>query len=143
MKEPNWKNLAMINDGVIVKKSDIPNSGLGLFANRFFKKNEWITIYDGESITRTQAKCKKNVSHIASRDGVIVDGLKLPLDGRGGGSFSNCSKTQSMSNAIITSYLGILLLKATKDIEVDSEILVYYGRRGFLLSISSEDGSPS
>lgn len=139
MKQPNWTILATINDGIIVKTSEIPNAGLGLFAERVFKKNEWITIYDGESITRNEAY-KRNVSHMASRDGVIIDGLKSPIQGRGGGSFSNCSHRQNTSNATIIAWLGILLLKATKNIDVNSEILVYYGKRGFILSNAASTG---
>lgn len=134
MKQPNWNELSTVGKGVYVKESTLLNAGLGLFAEKDFHKGDWITIYDGQNITRENAKKILLPSHVAARDGVLVDGLKEPIIGRGGGSFSNSSTLKKYSNAEIEAWLGVLLIRATMLIPKNSEIFVYYGKRGFLLS---------
>lgn len=135
MKPP--KNVAVIGNGVHVSASGIPDAGFGLFASRRFKRGEWITLYDGEVVTRKEAWRRDVRSHIASRDGTIVDGIKTPRVGRGGGSFANCSLNAKSANAVICAWLGLLFVKAVCAIETNQEITVYYGRRGLALSCHS------
>jgi len=47
--------ISTIGNGVIVKSSDIPGGGYGLFADRDFEKNEPITFYDGKIIDHKEA----------------------------------------------------------------------------------------
>lgn len=59
--------MSTIGNGVIVKTSNIPNAGLGLFATRDFEKNEPITFMDGKIIDRNQAlklRQEKKATHI-------------------------------------------------------------------------------
>lgn len=95
-----------IGNGVNVLPSTIKNAGNGLFALRFFRKNEFITLYDGEHMTRKEAWARESLTHMASREGIIVDGLKVPVQGRGGGSFANGCVTRKQSNAEIVANLG-------------------------------------
>lgn len=127
-------SLSTVGDGVCVLPSSIPDSGLGLFAGREFGRGEYITLYEGDSLTRKEAWSRDVLSHMASREGVFVDGLKHPVPGRGGGSFSNSSRREKDANASLVAWLGLLLLRAKRDISAGEEILVYYGRRGFQIS---------
>lgn len=130
-------DLCTIDDGIYVKESDILNAGYGLFAAQFFDKNTYITLYDGENITRKEAWNRQRLSHMASREGIFVDGLKSPVKGRGGGSFSNGAYLKKHANAEIVAWLGYLIIKSTKQIMKDEEIIVFYGRRGFQISVLS------
>ena len=125
--------LSTINNGVYIKQSNIENAGYGLFAQRNFEKNQHITLYDGEVLTKKEAGTRE-LSHMASREGVVVDGLKKPIQGRGGGSFCNSASYQKYANAEIVAWLGYLIIKSKKYICKDEEILVFYGRRGFKLA---------
>ena len=50
-----WQHLRK-HDGLRVKKSTISNAGLGLFAERQFKKGERIARYTGDTMTRKQQR---------------------------------------------------------------------------------------
>lgn len=124
-------SLATIGGGVEVKPSTISGAGNGLFAKRRFRRGEYITLYEGELLTRRVAKLRPILTHMASREGIVIDGLKEPIRGRGGGSFANGARRVCDTNAQICAYLGLLVLRARADIGIDSEIIVCYGRRGF------------
>ena len=126
--------LCTIGNGVEVRQSGIPNAGFGLFACKDFQKNEYITLYDGETMTRATAWKQKCVSHMATKEGITVDGLKVPIIGRGGGSFANSSMSVRTANAEICAWLGYLLIKSKQSIMKGEEIKVFYGRRGFQIS---------
>lgn len=128
--------LSTVGDGVFVQPSKIPKAGNGLYVSRPFKKGEYITLYDGETITRREAWSRSVLSHMATREGVTVDGLKDPIWGRGGGSFANASLLKSGANAELVAWLGLIVVRAVRPIDAWEEVLVYYGRRGFLLSCS-------
>ena len=127
--------LSTVENGVYVANSRIECAGNGLFASKYFKRGEYITLYDGETLTKKQAWKRPCLTHMAGREGVIVDGLKQPIVGRGGGSFANGSQLYHDSNAKIVAWLGYLVLRAKTNIEPDNEIIVHYGRRGFLLAM--------
>lgn len=100
------QSLHVLGDGgVLLRQSNIPNAGLGLFANRSFKPCEPITAYTGESVTHQEAiKRRKQGAashlrrHIALR--FAIDGSRAPdgmpivdasqqMQGRGVGAFAN------------------------------------------------------
>ena len=126
--------LATIGDGVDVCESLIANAGRGLFATRSFKKNQLITTYDGQVITMKEARTRSRQTHLASREGIVIDGITVPAKGCGGGSFANGEPLLKHSNAKIVAILGILALKSTRAIEPWEEIVVHYGRRGFRIA---------
>jgi hypothetical protein len=144
-------SVACIGDGVHVKTSTIPGAGLGLFATRNFKKNELITEYDGRIIDNKTAKqVQKNhpgqsFHFVALSLGrTVIDGIKTPIPGRGGASFTNDSMNNPPYNAkFFRTYkvmpdlpdhrtglteLTRLFLKATRDITKGEEIFVDYNR---------------
>lgn len=120
-----------IGDTVYVSDSRIPNAGLGLFAMKPFAKNAVITSYDGESITYKEARNRPVQTHMASREGIFIDGLKIPREKAGGGSFANGSVLRKHANATIVAQLGNLMVRADRNIAHDEEIIIHYGRRGF------------
>ena len=130
--------MTSVENGLIVKKSLIPNGGLGLFATRTFKRREHLTQYDGETLTRQEARKRPLQTHMASREGIIIDGLKVPAATSGGGSFANGSPLARESNAKIVADLGTLHVYCTKDILTGDEVIIHYGRRGFEVACGHE-----
>lgn len=130
--------MTTIENGLIVKNSLIPSAGLGLFATRIFKRREHLTQYDGETLTRQEARNRPLQTHMASRDGVTIDGLKVPIATLGGGSFANGSPLARKSNAKIVAKLGTLQVYCTKDILPGDEVIIHYGRRGFEIACGHE-----
>jgi hypothetical protein len=127
--------LATIDNGVRVAPSRIPEAGNGLFAAATFSRNSYITLYDGETLTAKEAWSRPLLTHMAGREGVVVDGIKRPISGRGGGSFANASRLSRDANAEIVAWLGLLVLRAKRTILDGEEIFVHYGRRGFALAM--------
>lgn len=123
-----------IGESVSVSKSLLPGAGLGLFAAQAFKKNTYITMYSGESITFAEARKRRVQTHMATREGVIIDGVRKPIEGIGGGSFANGSPLFKNSNAKIVGQLGNLIVRSTRSIESGEEIIIHYGRRGFQIA---------
>ncbi len=66
---------------------------------------------------------------MCTREGVTVDGLKTPIPGRGGGSFSNTSIFKKKANAEIIGNLGNIMLRALIDININDEIFVFYTQK--------------
>ena len=154
VKKENCKDtknaVASIGYGIQVKPSTIPNAGLGLFATKNFKKNELITEYDGRIIDNETAKEVQRTNLLASFHFVgltlghsVIDGIKIPILGRGGASFANDSMNHPPYNAkffrtnILMSdlpdqrtgnlELTRLFLKALRNIAKGEEIFVDYG----------------
>jgi hypothetical protein len=132
-----------IGDGLEVKESRIPGAGNGLFATTDFLRNDVITLYEGEWISRAKA-LRRPPTHSKTifRD-LVIDGLKVPEMGRGGGSFINDPQKKSMYNAELVPVdhpvikkrmlfmdMGVYV-RATKWIGPGDEIYVRYGRGGF------------
>ena len=127
-------DLYTVSNGIEVRLSNIREAGNGLFATRSFRRGEYITLYDGEIISRREAWSRSVKTHMASREGIFVDGLKQPILLRGGGSFANSSNCEKDANASICANLGKLVVRAQKNVEIDEEILVFYGRRGMQIA---------
>ena len=126
MKFVDPMSLSSINDGVYVKKSQIPDAGNGLYAQKLFHRGDFITLYDGALCSRREAWGKKILTHMCAREGVYVDGLKTPIPGRGGGSFANSTAFKKDANAIIVANLGNIMLRCLKQINPNDEIFVFY-----------------
>jgi SET domain-containing protein len=128
---------------VRVGESKISGAGGGLFAVRDFPKRTIITEYDGTLISHADAKTRraanpKDASHMRSVDPlhVVVDGLRTPETGRGGGSFANHSDNPNAKfkkddrpsglGGSLTA-LGRMFLVALQDVQSGDEITVKYG----------------
>ena len=143
-------NSSVIDNGVEIKRSNIPNAGLGLFASKKFSKGDTVTEYDGVIIDRNtamQLREDRKDTHIVALtvQHSAIDGLKKQISGRGGASFANdindtkdYNVTFCRTSKIIPGLpdtrtgtftdLTRVFLKATKDINPGEEIYVNYGK---------------
>ena len=124
----------LIGSGVDIRTSNIPSAGLGLFATRFFPKSHIVTEYIGNVLTRKEALALSSYTHLIGRNGTIIDGIRIPVSGLGGGSFANGATLLRHSNAIAIECLNRIFIQAIVDIEADEEIILHYGRRGFVIA---------
>ena len=125
---------ATVGSGVTVHESNIANAGLGLFAMRLFVKNAIITEYAGTNVSRQEAFKLPSYTHLASRNGTIIDGIRTPQNGVGGGSFANGAPLLKHSNAVLVDKDDKIFVKAIREIAIGQEIIVHYGRRGFVIA---------
>ena len=89
---------ATVGNGVSVRQSKIRGAGNGLFATMGFAQSDVVTQYAGQHLSRTQADAVTNRSHMVSKGGgaaTFVNGLKTPVNGRGGASFANDPRTSN------------------------------------------------
>jgi SET domain-containing protein len=147
--------VSTIGDGIEIKESTIPDSGNGLFVTKDFKKNDWITFYDGKEITREEAQSLKErgeQSHVRSLDinRTAIDGLRIPEYGRGGASFANHKEGEHANSAFrkewiekkkkgITKTGNVIILVAKRDIKKGEEVFVDYGKDYWKLAKKKEE----
>ena len=128
------KEVAHIKQGLVVQQSNIPDAGKGLFTTIEFSKNEYITFYDGELITREEAlerRRRGQDSHIRSNAvlGDCIDGYtgqSIP-DGSGGASIAN-HQAPPTANSRYDSRNGVTWLRANRNIRVGEEVTCDYGK---------------
>ena len=85
----DWGNI--LNRKVVVRKSELPGAGRGLFAGITFKPNDVITLYGGALLTERQAREKESepgghdyMLRISAKDGsalAFVDGRQFSVEG--------------------------------------------------------------
>lgn len=128
-----WQH-SMIDYGVKTRLSTIPGAGIGLFAVRIIYEGELIVPYDGENITRECLDMRypndgTGPYSVAAADNIIKDAAcQRSLGSMANGLFENgASLPEDHHNAIIIENNEGLWLRATKDIEEDEEIFVFYG----------------
>ena len=158
--------VAVIGEGVEIKKSSIIGADRGLFASRAFSRNEVITEYDGEVISTHEASARRarnGPGHLKTLlpQFAVLDGNIVPEAGRGGGSFANdigfdvvehtYTRNHPRHNAVYThrvlpipskrtgiAVLGSVWLKAMRDIREGEEIFVSYGK-GFWAAAATNE----
>jgi hypothetical protein len=140
----------VIGRGLDVRPSSIQGAGNGLWTTRAFKKHSFVTQYSGTVVTGDRAikaileEHKEAVqleggedvhSHTLSvnRHELILGYKHFPApSGRGGGSYANdggpARNNTVYHNIGLVTGQEFVVLKATKDIEPDTEVLVSYGR---------------
>lgn len=133
-----------IGEGLYVKKSTLPEAGLGLFVSSPIRKNQMFTRYEGKLIDNKEAlqlRQQNKASHIKTLAHGFnhIDGIQVPLIGCGGGSFANDGRNKKINNA---TYIRIfnkkeakdeIYLKALRDIQIDEEVFVSYGKNYWIL----------
>lgn len=125
-----------------IRKSTIPEAGLGLFAYNpkledndiVFRKDDYIGPYHGEVITeeemvkryqKTQEDIVVNCPYlICTSDGTLVDGAII----RGPIIYANDGKEKKKCNAIFIDEGGKVHAIATKTIRQNEEIFIHYGK---------------
>lgn len=132
-KIPNTKayltsTLSTVSFGVLVERA--PHLGWALKAQRLFPKNSYITQYEGSVITKNETLQDGGDSDRTHYFGLgstlVIDGLKDPVRGRGGGSFANHS---DQPNAVYFKLGGVVYLRAKSEILPGQWITVSYGDR--------------
>ena len=115
--------------GVIVERA--PHFGWAVKADRHFPKNSYITQYEGVFMTReesmTQTSTGVERTHffgISTK--LVIDGLRVPVLGRGAASFANHS---SSPNAYYYKLGSDVFIRSTMDINRGQWITVSYGCR--------------
>lgn len=124
-----------VGHGLEVKPSTISGAGMGLFCTQAFKRNSYITFYDGETITRGQAlerRSRGKDTHIRSVGlmGDCIDGYTgaTVRPGCGGASLANDGLLPEKNNCRLENSNGIAWLRANQDISVGEELLCSYGK---------------
>lgn len=111
-----------IGDGVAVDWTPI---GWSLRTTRAFARGEVITQYCGRLLSRKEASHTTRTSHLCSTRGrgEVIDGLKRPIRGVGGGSFANHSDNP---NARILRTVQGVFLQATSLLSPGQTITIRY-----------------
>jgi SET domain-containing protein len=128
-------DVCTIDHGLEVKTSTIAGAGMGLFSTEEFKRNSYITFYDGEAITRSQAlerRRRGKDTHIRSVGlmGDCIDGYTGATirAGCGGASIANDGQLPDRNNCRLENKNGIAWLRANRDISSGEELLCSYGK---------------
>lgn len=135
----NLDNVPYIGNGVSVAPSGIPNAGNGLFAERAFCRGDVVTFMDGYTLSDRDVRDREphQLSHVRTlmTHFLVIDGLKEPFEGAGGGSFANDSLCPKRNNARfetwrcddLSRFNTVIVLRAKRDISRGEEIFVSYG----------------
>ena len=110
-----------------IKKSGVPNGGLGLYTTERIRKGKSIGKYKGEKMSRAQVDARYRGKR---GDYVLCKSKKKCIDGRKSNSsavrFVNDSRgTKKRNNTKLT---GSFTAKATRNIPQNSELFAAYGR---------------
>ena len=127
---------ATVDNGLLVRPSTIEGAGSGLFADRDFARHEIITKYEGPiaMVPKTRPP-KHEMSHWASLipSQWVVQGLRAPVTGKGGGSFINHVASRANAEFVKNNEAGHrfygVYIKARRPIKKGEEIFLTYGRR--------------
>ena len=129
-----------IGSGIEVKESKIIKAGRGLFATKTFEKGSWITSFEGNVISHTEAIAKRLADQaqyivMCERGRVALDCFPKVVGGKAGGQFANHSTSQNNAKLVLLYNPKTLLswpfLQATKRIESGEEITYNYGKGAF------------
>jgi hypothetical protein len=118
---------ATVGYGVSVQPQ--PGMGQGLVARQIFLKNDIVTQYEGELITRNEADTPGfNATHVYSFGKLCIDGFKDReiAKGYGGGSFANHDSVNP-NVRYVHDELGNVFLVATTTIAIGDFIMADYG----------------
>ena len=146
--DPNFRNVAesrrrrttypgaTVDHGLLVRPSTIEGAGSGLFADRDFARNEIITKYEGPIAMVPKVRPPKHeMSHWASLipNHWVVQGLRAPVSGKGGGSFINHVASRANAEFVKNNEAGHpfygVYIKARRPIKKGEEIFLTYGRK--------------
>ena len=123
--------------GLSIKKSRLPNSGNGLFAEKPFKKGEVVAMYSSEETKDPENDEDKSGYGWTTKKGYIVDAASTQS---GMGRWSNMCRKQNQRSKLCkgNNVIGVtsrnpvkVQFKALKNIQRGDEIYVSYGRDYF------------
>lgn len=121
-------------DYLYIQKSQIENSGNGLFTAIEIYKEEIISIFKGKIITNTEAesivKLNKDKYFINLLDGTILDSNTVDCFAKYANDSNGFIKSKYKNNSKITlDESNNVCLVATKNIQSNEEIFCSYGKR--------------
>lgn len=121
-------------DYLYIQKSQIENSGNGLFTAIEIYKEEIISIFKGKIITNTEAesivKLNKDKYFINLLDGTILDSNTVDCFAKYANDSNGFIKSKYKNNSKITlDESNNVCLIATKNIKSNEEIFCSYGKR--------------
>lgn len=123
--------------GLSIKKSRLPNSGNGLFAEKDFKKKEIVALYGDKETREAETDEEKSGYGWETKKGWIVDGASTQS---GMGRWANMCRQQNVKGRlckgnnvkyVISRNPFKVRYKALKNIKRGEEIYVSYGRDYF------------
>jgi hypothetical protein len=98
-----------------------------LFARFLISSGTHITEYAGDSVKSGSMLLVQ--THMTAVEGLVIDGLKEPVHGRGMASFAQHADVGS-ENAKLVGIGGIVVLVATSPIQPGHEVTINYGSIG-------------
>lgn len=121
-------------DYLYIQKSQIENSGNGLFSAIEIYKEEIISIFNGKIITNTEAesivKLNEDKYFINLLDGTILDSNTVDCFAKYANDSNGFIKSKYKNNSKITlDESNNVCLVATKNIKSNEEIFCSYGKR--------------
>lgn len=122
------------DDYLYIQKSQIENSGNGLFTAIEIYKDEIISIFKGKIITNTEAesivKLNEDKYFINLLDGTILDSNTVDCFAKYANDSNGFIKSKYKNNSKITlDDANNVCLVATKNIKSNEEIFCSYGKR--------------
>lgn len=118
--------------GLSVRKSNVPNAGLGLFAERTFKKDEQIARYGGEILTTAQYDKRYNADAMGAYgvqldDNRVIDARKTTAGVARYACDYHGSHKKPNAEYVADDEAGEVWIVATRAIKKGDEILTDYG----------------
>ena len=118
-----------------IKKSQIPNAGSGLWAEKNFKRGEDIVLYDGEKVTwkecerRNRAQPGMGSYYLFVSKTKCIDAQHTPsAKGRYANDAKGLTRLEGLrNNARYEVVKGQVFIKASRNIKAGEEIFVSYG----------------
>ncbi|KAL8569977.1 hypothetical protein ACOMHN_056409 [Nucella lapillus] len=130
--------------GLEVRKSGIPNAGLGAFATQLFPTRSRFGPYQGRRVTDPDiAHASGYCWQISSDEGYSYFVDAKDCKAANWMTYVNCARTRAEQNVTAYQHCGEVYYRAHCDIQPGTEILMWYGREyGKELGIIREEDEP-
>ncbi|CAB4020400.1 zinc finger 2 homolog, partial [Paramuricea clavata] len=117
-------------ENLYVKPSTIPEAGMGVLAKEKLEVNTRFGPYRGDKILKEDLEEGRNTSYMWE---IVQEGkIQCYIDGKDPSHsnwmrFVNCARCEDEQNIIAYQYHGEIFYRVYKEIDADSELLVWYG----------------
>jgi uncharacterized protein len=124
--------MALLEKHLVIKKSALPNAGMGLFTKTFIPKGTNIVEYKGKITTWKEVQHdegKNGYIYYVKRNHVIDAGNRKSALARYANDARGISRIKGITNNAAYVEEGLkVFIQSAKDIPAGSEILVEYGK---------------
>ncbi|XP_013089835.2 zinc finger protein 62 homolog isoform X1 [Biomphalaria glabrata] len=115
-------------EGLVIKSSEIPEAGLGVFATKFFPSRTRFGPYLGKIVTNKMEAHKSGYSWQIYKNGKASHFVNADDPSNSNWMrFVNCSRSEDEQSVQAYQHRGHIYFIAHKAIQPNTEILVYYG----------------